>query len=144
MKHIVLIASFFLLYSCQSSLSVISAKKKMIYPGVPTLMPSTKFVIIVDAKYPKRVTIDSLTFVENSKCYKMEPYIKTKNSSFVKEIRKEGIYAIEATLKSPNKRIIANNCSTAKNGNLTIFYHDESAAKQIEIDSFMEEKETRR
>lgn len=144
MKHVVFIISFFLLYNCQSNLSVISAKKKMIYPGIPSLQPSTKFVIIVDAKYPKRVTIDSLTFIENSKCYKMEPFIKTKNSSFVKEIRREGVYAIEATLKSPNKRIIANNCTTAKNGNLTIFYHDESTAKQIEIDSFIEEKEARR
>lgn len=146
MKHaIFIITSLFFLFSCQSSLSVISAKKKMIYPGIPSLKPYTKFVVTVEAKNPKQIQIDSLIFVENNQCYNMIPRLSdNKSSTLLKEIQKDGTYTIEANLKKHKYKKIKKSCKQLQNGKLTIFYKNEQTSKKIEITSFIQKKQIRR
>lgn len=123
------------LLGCQSNLEVVSATKKIIYPGIQTQKPYIKF--IVSLKASKRINIDSVLFVDNEKCYKLNKINYLKNTSPI-----NNKHSIEVLFKGNEETVFT--CNSSKNGTLRLFYTHSNISKKLEISSFTTKKETRR
>ena len=123
------------LLGCQSNLEVISASKKLIHPGIEIQKPHMKFNLSLKA--PKKFSIDSVIFVDNEKCYRINRIYYLEDTSPV-----NNMFSIELLFKE-NEKIVFN-CNSSKNGTLKLFYTHLNISKELEIQSFTTEKITRR
>lgn len=131
----------FLIFGCTSNLKVLSAKKKMVYPGISTVQPYYKYVLELDLN--PNITIDSVLVGKDGKCYKVVHFLIAKsNHSYTTTVDGSGIYFLEADLKKGRQQQVIN-CNVA-DGKVVVHYKEDQKNKTIAVNSFIEEREHRR
>lgn len=142
MKRVFFYLLILICVSCKGELEVVLAKRQTIIPGIKTAKIYFKYNIQLKNITTEIKKIDSIVVHENNKCYQMNFALKKKNDpTLITEISNVGLYIITASLKESNYKEV--DCVINKKG-LTVYYTERNQQKYFTIDSFVEERKTKR
>lgn len=142
MKKFLLLFLVTVLVSCKQEITVLSAKRIVIVPGVKSAKEYATYKIKFKNNSDKRIKIDSVLINNKNVCYK--PMFILLKEGFPKqlfELDEQGNYTISISLLNvqPEK----NNCELATNS-ASIFISKENGNKEVKIKAFTEERKNRR
>ena len=142
MKKLLLLVLVAVFVSCKQEITVLSAKRIVIVPGVKSAKEYATYKIKVENNSNERIKVDSVLINHENVCYKPS-FILLKEGSPTQlfELDEQGNYTLSISLLNvqPEK----NNCELGANS-ASIFISKGNVNKEIKIKAFTEERKNRR
>lgn len=142
MKKLLLLVLVAVFVSCKQEITVVSAKRIVIVPGVKSAKEYATYKIKFINNSNERIKVDSVLINDENVCYSSSfTLLKEGSPTQLFELDEQGNYTLSISLLNvlPEK----NNCELTTNS-VSIFISKENINKEIKIRAFTVERKNRR